>query len=110
MTPIADTLLDWFRENRSNGMITPSRPISGSIIAGKFGLAGSPEVREIVHELRSEGHWIGASDKGYFYCLFPDEIAETIQSLQRRAQAIAIPANAMKAKIPLYKQESLNLA
>lgn len=109
MTPQAQALLDYLHSERMNARVTPEHPITGAKLADLFELSSSVEIRSLVHECRSEGHWIAATDKGYYEALWPHEIAETIRSLNARARAIAIPANAMRAKIALHKQEELQL-
>lgn len=107
LDPMAEQVLHYLTAARAENTVTPARPISGARLAARFGLGGSAEVRALIHELRSQGEWIGATDKGYFLCVTWDEAAQTVRALERRARAIYIPAQAMKARAGKNEQLSL---
>ena len=67
-----------------------------------FGITGET-VRQIVHELRMQGHPIGSGRQGYFYARNKAEIAETISHIEGRRNSLEAVGGALRrtlAKLP----------
>lgn len=76
------TILDILPTNRDFA-------ITGKQICIELGYRSDPEVREIVNALRRAGKPICSNNHGYWLSNKPEEIFETIHSLERRMVGIA---------------------
>ena len=68
------------------------RPVTAREITEALEIPG-PAVRAIVHYLRTQGHPIGSSGKGYWYAEQPGELGATIDHLEQRIRSMAAAAN-----------------
>lgn len=71
-----------------------------------FNICGA-EVRDIVRELRREGHPVAMSSKGYSYAKDYSEIKDTIENLRSRAHSLLKTASLMESNF--NKPEQLQM-
>lgn len=61
-----------------------------------LGSRGDVAVRDMVHTLRVAGYPIAGSGKGYWWATDPDDLDQTVDSLEKRARSIQAMADAVK--------------
>ena len=71
------------------------RPVTAREITEALEIPG-PAVRAIVHHLRTQGHPIGSSGKGYWYARRPGELGATIEHLEQRMRSMSAAANGQR--------------
>ena len=74
---------------------TENRPVTAREITEALKIPG-PAVRAIVHHLRTQGHPIGSSGKGYWYARRPGELGATIEHLEQRIRSMSAAANGLR--------------
>ena len=75
--------------------LTYNQPVTARRITEVLGIPG-PAVRAIIHHLRTEGHPIGSSGKGYWYARRPGELGATIEHLEQRIRSMSAAANGLR--------------
>ena len=65
---------------------TKENPVFSAELERAFGMTGA-EVRNLIRELRREGHPI-ANDKGYYYAKSYEEFKPTLDDLEHRAESL----------------------
>lgn len=83
-----------------------SNPVKSYLIEEKLGLSG-PEVRAIIHYLRTEGCPIGSCSQGYFYARDMSELESTVTHLSQRRNSIDAVLNGLRQSFMENKQEAL---
>ena len=84
----ASDCLDMFLDTLKTHYLAP-KWVKSKRIEDKLGLSG-PEVRAIVHHLRTEGHLIASSGQGYCYTedINSQEAKDTLKHLKERANSL----------------------
>lgn len=72
-----------------------NKPIYSNELEIKLETSGV-EIRELIRELRREGHPIAACKQGYFYARDMSELKDTIEDLEGRETSLRITRKAME--------------
>ena len=68
---------------------TIDNPLSASQIIHRIaGLKSDAEIREIVHNARENGDWIGSNNEGYFLCRNFEEYKPTARHIHSRSMSM----------------------
>ena len=92
----ATDCLDLFLDTLKTHYLAP-KWVKSKRIEDKLGLSG-PEVRAIVHHLRTEGHLIASSGQGYCYTedINSQEAKDTLKHLKERANSLQSDHDGMR--------------
>ena len=84
----ATNCLDMFLDTLKSHYTAP-KWVKSNRIEDRLGLSG-PEVRAMVHHLRTEGHLIASSGQGYCYSdnIDSQEVRDTLNHLKERANSL----------------------
>ena len=84
----ASSYLDIFLDTLKNHYVAPNW-IKSKRIEKRLGVSG-PEVRGMIHYLRSNGHLIASAGRGYCYCtdINSQEMQDTLKHLQERMNSL----------------------
>ena len=83
---------------------TKDNTILSKALEARSQLSG-PQIRHIIHTLRTELKPVCANSKGYLYCT-ADEVADTIYSIEQRIRSLSEVASSMRKTLSNMRKES----
>ena len=89
-------------------LYTARNPVLSSALEERFKAAG-PQVRDVIRQLRREGHPIANCENGYYYARSFTEIEPTLNDLSSRAVSMLNTVRLMKENFFPAKEEQSNL-